>query len=199
MAYPVYPVVKPMSLVGVPNGMLTLQNLASTPFAGVGYGSLHPLAKRAWQAMTVACLAKTKVQLTVTSVADAYRTYALQEQVFRQRYRQTYNPLICTRSESRVWNGTRWWKLKNVAPVATPGTSNHGWALAVDVAIHNGSSHPAGITTNPTVFDWLQKNAVSFGFSWESQVEAWHIRYFAGDMVPQRVIDIETFLAELKP
>ena len=130
---PVVTVTLPSSLAHAQNGRLPLAQLGAVSFVGSGHGSLHPLAVRAWNALTVACIADTKAQLTVTSIADAYRNYALQEQVFRQRYRPNYNPLTCTRTDSRLWGGRVWWKLKNVAPVASPGTSNHGWAIAAEI------------------------------------------------------------------
>jgi LAS superfamily LD-carboxypeptidase LdcB len=35
--------------------------------------------------------------------------------------------------------------------------------------------------------DWLLKNAHLYGFSWEVQSEPWHLRYVAGDDVPEAV------------
>ena len=196
---PIYPITMPTSLKGAQNGRLTMVNLKSVPFSGSGYGALHPLAARAWLALTVACIAETKAQLTAVSIADAYRNYALQEQVFRQRYRPNWNPLTCTRESPRRWGGRVWWKLKRVAPVAAPGESNHGWGLAVDVGVWRGGPQVVPITADPTVWTWLQANAVSLGFCWESQKEPWHIRYFCGDVLPQRVLDIEAFLNNIKP
>lgn len=196
---PVYPVVMPSSLKTAQNGRLTMVNLKSVPFAGIGFGGLHPLAARAWSALTVACIAETKAQLTVVSVADAYRNIALQERVFLQRYRPNYNPLTCVRTDSRRWGGRVWWKLRNVAPVASPGESNHGWGLAVDVGIWRSGPQVLPITSDPKVWSWLQANALSLGWSWESQKEPWHIRYIDGDNLPQRVLDIEAFLANIKP
>jgi LAS superfamily LD-carboxypeptidase LdcB len=43
-------------------------------------------------------------------------------------------------------------------------------------------------------------NAHKYGFSWEikegAQAEAWHIRYFTGDKIPQAVLDYETAKAQ---
>ena len=63
------------------------------------------------------------------------------------------------------------------APVAAPGSSNHGWGLAVDLAA----------TTNPE-FQWLLRNAGRFGFTnpWvdgkgdRTSVEPWHWEYQGG-------------------
>lgn len=67
------------------------------------------------------------------------------------------------------------------APVAEPGTSNHGWGLAVDLA---------SIESGGPEFAWLRKNAGSFGFSnpWvegpqdTDSVEPWHWEYAQTDV-----------------
>ncbi|WP_181158398.1 D-alanyl-D-alanine carboxypeptidase family protein [Microbacterium sp. MYb64] len=65
---------------------------------------------------------------------------------------------------------------------APPGTSNHGWALAVDFGgeVYSSSSS-AG-------HQWLQANAQGFGWWWAgrffSQVENWHWE-FSGSYTPQ--------------
>jgi peptidoglycan hydrolase-like protein with peptidoglycan-binding domain len=73
---------------------------------------------------------------------------------------------------------------------ATPGTSNHGLGLAIDLAWYD-SSQILGITARMDVFNWLLLNAFRYGFSWETQSEPWHIRYVAGDSIPQAVLDFE--------
>lgn len=90
----------------------------------------------------------------------------------------------------------RWYRLKDVVPVATPGTSNHGWGIAIDVAEWNGRSI-VGITASKA-WPWLKANAVSFGFSWEWSAETkepWHIRHLHGNDVSQRVKDVEAWFA----
>jgi len=56
--------------------------------------------------------------------------------------------------------------------------SRHMLGLAVDVANANGK-----------ILQWLLDNEDKFGFSHEVQSEPWHIRYVAGDTVPQLVKD----------
>jgi hypothetical protein len=59
--------------------------------------------------------------------------------------------------------------------------SNHGWALAVDVANASGAR-----------LAWLEANALSFGWSWELvPEEPWHIRYYTGDAIPAAVLAYE--------
>jgi hypothetical protein len=167
MTLPVTTVVKPADLAGQKNGELGPCSLTSIYFVGAGHASLHTLAARAWNALAVSCLKATGRKLSVTSVADAYRSLQQQTDVFLKRYvKGPYNPLICTLSDQRVWNGVRYYKRHKVAPVATPATSNHGWGLAVDVAIYSSStSSRVGITSDPKVWSWLQANATTVGFS----------------------------------
>lgn len=191
--FPVVAVTKPADLANQQNGRLTPCVLTPVMFAGVGHASLHPLARRAWDALLIACHKETGVSLTATSVADAYRPYGSQESLFRRRYRDSYNPLTCS-TASKMWNGVKWWQLRGVAMAAVPGTSNHGWALAVDAAIWSGSGAPKSITSNRVSWAWVQAHAIEFGWSWEVQSEPWHIRYYAGDNVPKRVLEIEKAL-----
>jgi len=190
---PVTAVKKPADLANQQNGKLTPCVLAPVMFAGVGHSSLHPLAARAWDALVIACHNETGVSLTATSTADAYRSYVSQESLFRRRYRDSYNPLTCS-TDFKLWNGVKWWKLRNVAMAAVPGTSNHGWGLAVDSAIWSGSGAPKDITSNRVSWPWMLSHAIEFGWSWEVQSEPWHIRYTAGDDVPKRVLEIEKAL-----
>jgi LAS superfamily LD-carboxypeptidase LdcB len=203
------PVTRPTDLVGVQNGKLPFTLLTPVFFPGVGHLSLHPQAARSWSAMAVVCFAETGVKLSTTGT---YRSYDAQVQVFNERMSPVYNPLTCT-TTTRTWNGKRYWLKRNCSPAAVPSTSNHGWALAVDTAIHApGKVLP--ITSNLTVWRWLSRNAVSFGWSWEGvkvlgnwepgQVapagwEPWHIRYVAGDTTPKRVLEVEQFFGGAKP
>jgi LAS superfamily LD-carboxypeptidase LdcB len=187
--FPVVQVSKPADLANQSNGQLAPSVLVLTTFAGRGQGSQHALAARAWSALAAAARIECGATLTVTSTSDVYRTYEAQEALFRRRYQDSYNPLTCT-LKSKMWNGVKWWQLRGVAMAAVPGTSNHGWGLAVDAALWTGSG-VASITSNAKSWAWLQANAVRFGWSWEVQSEPWHIRYYAGDKVPAAVLAFE--------
>ncbi|MFF1875529.1 D-alanyl-D-alanine carboxypeptidase family protein [Kitasatospora herbaricolor] len=70
------------------------------------------------------------------------------------------------------------------APVAAvPGTSNHGWARAIDITGYEGNdtwtSPRTGRTyrVNLRVWNWLLAHAHEYGFDWatgDSSGEAWH-------------------------
>lgn len=176
MVLPIRTVVRPAVLAGQSNGLLPASILVDTP--GVAGGPLVRLvtpAARAWRALTAAG-ERAGHDLMATSVVDSYRPYAVQENVFRQRYTTAYIPGV----EAKVWLGTTWYKRSGYASAAVPGTSNHGWGLAVDVA------HASGV-----LLDWLVAHAPAYGWSWELQSEPWHIRYCTGDAIPAAVLTYE--------
>lgn len=166
--YPVRKVVLPSDLKGAKNGKLSNKVLVA-----VGSGHLHHRAAAAWVAM-VAAAKKDGIVLKPTSKYDLYRPYENQRRTFITRFQLENNGSKVT----RIWEGRTWYLKKGFAPVAVPGTSNHGWGLAVDVANSSG----------PTLA-WLKKHALKFGFSWEVRTgpnaEPWHLRYFLGDQLPK--------------
>jgi len=174
---PVEPIDYPAALAGQSNG-----RLASSILATVGPVTLlAATATRCWLAM-VAAATDDGISLAPTSPADTYRTYAQQEALFLSRYQRDYEPGV-TSDSSKLWNGVRWWRLADVATAAVPGTSNHGWGLAVDVAHATGAR-----------LEWLAVNAPRFGWSWEAGIvdsEPWHIRVTRGDNMPAAVLAYE--------
>lgn len=70
---------------------------------------------------------------TLTSAGDAYRSYARQEAVFRERYVPRYATYGLGGVDRRgPWLGQYWWRYRGAA-AAVPGTSNHGKGVAVDI------------------------------------------------------------------
>jgi hypothetical protein len=115
----------------------------------VGGGKfLHPAAAASWDRMVAACRAATGGRLYIAGFQDAYRPYTRQV-MFWARYRR----------------GTG-----NLA--ARPGTSNHGWGLAVDVSY-----------SSRAVQFWLGHNARKFGWGREP-TEAWHWNFVGSLTVP---------------
>lgn len=188
MALPVIKVTMPPDLVNAPNGRLGPELLTNVAFPGrPSGGQLHFQAARAWWAVAAACLAATGVVLTVTSVADTYRTYARQLRTFLDRYEPvsaaTY--YLTGTSKRRVFSygGNKYWRLRaGMSPSATPGTSNHGWGLALDVCEITGSGQIIGIAGS-RAWPWLRENLLRYGMSWEytrEGVEDWHVRLHVG-------------------
>lgn len=136
-------------------------------------GRLYHSAAAAWEGMRLAARAEG-IRLAPTSVADAYRSLTVQTAVFQIRYTKK----VLEGRPTRIWNNERYYLRRGFAPVAVPGTSNHGWGLAVDVASVGEGGR----------LEWLAKNAPRFGWSWEVvPQEPWHIRYVLGDDLPEAV------------
>ena len=165
MIYKTKVIVKPANLAGKQNGLLPDKLLADIPG-----GRLHKNAVAGYKAMCAAAL-KAGVTLEPTSSADTYRLLSIQERAFFQRY--SSKP---TKSKvTRTYRGQTYWLKKGYAPSATPGTSNHGWGLAVDIANASGKR-----------FQWLVKNANKYGWymavadSTNPNFESWHWQYVLG-------------------
>ena len=165
MSFPIRPVRMPSDLADKSNGQLPDSILADVPG-----GRLHHIAAKAYIAMREAA-AKDGITLDPTSPVDTYRTLEIQTATFLKRYDHERRP-----STPKQWRGQLWWLKPGFAGSAVPGTSNHGWGLAIDIANTSGSR-----------LDWLLANAGKYGFSWETQSEAWHIRYVLGDDHPATV------------
>jgi LAS superfamily LD-carboxypeptidase LdcB len=183
MAFPIKKLVLPRDLKGKQNGKLPAEILGN-----IGpYGQMHHLAANAWEAMRAHA---AKDGITLAHVGD-YRPYDKQYALFMQRY--VKGDSGDSRRITRKFQGAVWMLKPKMAQAAVPGTSNHGWGLAIDSALKvNGkvvsiSSNARGKTHHKTGVDWLLDYADSYGFSWELQSEPWHLRYYPAEAVPQAV------------
>ena len=104
-----------------------------------GDGRLIPAAAAAWNAMAAHIYAKTGQKIAPKGPYSSYRTYQMQVEM------------------KRIYGSN----------AATPGTSQHGWGLAVDTA------HDAVINAYGAPFGWQKKWSDA---SWEP----WHFSYAAG-------------------
>lgn len=190
------PVTYPTGIDFASNGLLRPDQLRTSMAPGHGFIQLHPFASRAFDVLQFNCWMETGQQLTVVSMADAYRNRQRQEITFRQRYTPTYNPLV-NLTATKFWNGQTWWQRRGTAMAATPGTSNHGWGLAFDAAwwseVKPGEWAIRPVGSNKLAFAWLELNVLSYGFAWNNRTENWHLEYFAGDDIPQKVLDLEAW------
>lgn len=165
----IVPVVLPKDLKGVEPGKLPANLLRPVK----GGGKMHWLAAAAWDAMVTKAKADG-VELKPTSAGDTYREYDLQRRGFLQRYQNAPIPGV----KPKDFEGKKWYLKKGMAPLATPGKSQHNLGLAVDV--HSASE--------PKRINWLIANVKDFGFSWEVvPEEPWHLRYVSGDNPPAAV------------
>jgi hypothetical protein len=180
---PIASLVKPATLTGQSNGQLDPAIL--TTIDGQADGPDVRLVKPAARAWTAMCAAAKKAGhvLKASGPFDSYRPYEVQEKIFRARYTTTY----LAGRPYRMWNGQRWYQRPGTAAAAVPGTSNHGWALAVDIGVElDGDAGTESI--DPATVDWLVDHAHEFGFSAELQSEPWHWRYVTGDRIPVAVL-----------
>jgi peptidoglycan hydrolase-like protein with peptidoglycan-binding domain len=143
----------------IPTAKMTLVD-PSLKSSGAGY--LVPEVAVRWQALQQSAKA-AGYDLTMTG---AYRTLAQQEELFTARY-----TLQDTGQEPRTYQGKTYWLKPGNAMVASPGTSNHGWGCAIDMALLIGGAIDA--VTAPFV-QWAAGVAVAHGFSWEDS-EPWHV------------------------
>ena len=162
--YPVSPIVMPSDLAGQMNGLLAAKLLRNidTPTQG----KMHHKAATAFKCLALAAYFEG---ISLDQVG-AYRSLSAQLSLFKTRYSLTPQGRNITRKS----NGQTFYLRDGFAPSSSPGMSNHGWGLAVDIANCSGAR-----------LDWLLLNAGKFGFTWEvkngPQAEQWHIRYVAGD------------------
>lgn len=112
------------------NGRLPISSLAEVPGTPGAY--LTTDAAASWGRVRAGVQAASGWTPAPTSAADCYRSYEIQERIFRQRYTAQSSgsgPF----GDVRFWNGVRYVRTSGAA-AAVPGTSNHGWGIAVDVA-----------------------------------------------------------------
>jgi D-alanyl-D-alanine carboxypeptidase len=173
------------------NGRLWPNQLTPVLFPGTGMGTLHPNSARAWNAMALIFkLENPAKQLTAVSRGDIYRTLDMQERLFRSRFVR-----LMVSTVVRIWLGVRWWKLPGVALAATPGNSNHGLGLAVDIAVWiDGKTKVSALAADEASQAWMRREAASFGWYENVKSEPWHWEFCVGNAMPQRVLDIERFL-----
>ena len=181
--YPVRPVKLPADLKGVKPGELPDNLLRPIE----GKGKLHHLAADAYEAMDEAANAEG-IDLAPTSQADTYRSLAVQEYAFYQRYTDKPTPKQA-KGKPKIYKGKAWYKKSpKLADLATPGLSQHNLGLAVDIAHASGKR-----------LEWLLANEHKYGFSHELDSEPWHIRYTEGDEVPQLVKEWKAKKAAAEP
>lgn len=167
---PIRPVIKPADLVGVTNGKLPAKLLRPIGPSG----KLHHRAAPQWGELQALALVEG---LILVHVGD-YRSSGQQVRLFLERMK-TYPDAKRKTQTTRKWDDQTWY-LHVGLPVATPGTSNHGWGLAIDAALLVGKQ-VLHITTKPkgakrSGIDFLLATGPGKGWSWELQVEPHHIR-----------------------
>lgn len=141
---------------GYENGKIPQSSLAPIPWSQLGPAYLRPDAVAALEKLNVEFRAQFGYDLAIN---DAYRDYA-----------------------GQVEARNRWCALGNCQNAAAPGTSNHGWALAVDL----GNKSHIVLGFNSPEYIWLKANAGKYGWVHPKYMEpggtgpfeAWHWEYY---------------------
>ena len=160
--YPYKKLTVPAALQGVDNGKLSGKILRPVKCGGQMYVD----AAEAFNAMyDQASMSGIKLR----NIGD-YRSYDQQLQLFNQRYSSEdggRKPQV-----TRTYDGKTWYLKPGMSPCSTPGKSNHGLGLAIDLDV-----------TTAKVLDWLCTNAPTYGFylqtddSSSPEFEAWHWQF----------------------
>jgi UDP-N-acetylmuramoyl-tripeptide--D-alanyl-D-alanine ligase len=160
------------------NGMMPIERLKRIHCGG----QLYIDAARSWLAM-VRAAAQDNIFLNLNTPFKAYRKMEQQIKVFKKRFMLIDGQENLSDDAIRVEFENKIWQLKpNEIYAAVPGTSSHGYGLAVDIQ-NAALSH---------VKAWLNKNAAQFGFVREYDFEPWHFTYIKSrEGIPARVLETE--------
>lgn len=145
-----------------------------------------------WRLFTPVSYAMTALQLeairdgvsvplgnsNVIDTTGRYRTYERQVALFYERYTldkaNAKTPYV-----TRWWEGKTWYLKKGMAMAATPGTSNHGYGLADDVAEDPDSDDSTPVLAiDAATLTWMRDNAPKHGFSLDTRSEPWHWHWY---------------------
>jgi len=160
--YPSKRLIVPSALQGVENGKLPSKLLRPVKCGGQMYGPAAEAFNAMYDQATIS-------GIKLRNIGD-YRSYEAQLGLFKQRYATEdggRKPQV-----TRTWNGKTWYLKPGMSPSSTPGKSNHGLGLAIDLDV-----------TTQKVLDWLCKNAPTYGFYLQTsdtkspEFEAWHWQY----------------------
>ncbi|WP_432457692.1 M15 family metallopeptidase [Cellulomonas iranensis] len=126
----------------LPNGLAAHQNgrvpdAALTPVGDTGHRLWQPAAQQLTRLIDDA-----RAQGVTIGITDSYRTYDTQVDLVRRKGLYSQGGLA-----------------------ATPGTSDHGWGLAVDLRLDDRAQA------------WMRANADRYGFAEDTPREPWHWAY----------------------
>lgn len=175
--FPVHKIVLPPALRNVPNGEVPARLLVNVK----PYGQLFWKAAVAYNNLVEAA----KADGINLGHVGAYRSLDQQVALFKARYSK--KPTGRVPSVTRVWNGDVWHLKKNCAPSATPGKSNHGFGISVDLCDMVGK-RPVSLSNMTR--RWLVSNAEKYGWCWEvadptnPNFELWHLVCWDAAKVP---------------
>ena len=171
----------PEGITSAQNGLMPADRLKKIHCGG----HLYIDAARAWLAMVRAAM-QDKIFLNVNMPFNAYRNIKHQINVFQQRF----VPIDAQDNSDAIkvpYDGKIWQLKPDAIYAAIPGTSSHGYGLAVDI-LNSG---------NAKIKSWLNQNAADFGFVREYDFEPWHFTYIRSrEGLSERVLEIENLPPE---
>lgn len=155
--------------------------IAAGPWGGYsnGYIPASALGAPSW---SLGCLLHTDAVAALTALNSAYR--------------KRFGANIPASSGYRSYAGQLAAKAKYGNMAATPGTSNHGWALAVDLGFPFYSTDAA--TYSRVEYSWMAANAPAYGWvnpGWakpgpsHQKNEPWHWEFELGSAAPSPTPD----------
>lgn len=144
------------------NGTIPTSNLASLPLTFSNTREQEYLTHSAYASLVRMMLRATADTGSYFSIWDAYRSLAEQVAMLKQNYTRVSRAR--SKSSDRSYGGSTWAKKSGRPLTASPGHSNHGNGLAIDI-------HPGPIQT------WMRSNAARFGWVNDVPSEPWHWSY----------------------
>lgn len=196
MEYPVRKVVVPAELKGQKNGRLDRSLLSKTTLNG-------EMWRNAAIAMNVMAADAYRAGIKLVNIGD-YRSYAGQVKMFKDRYSTT--DLGRSPRVTRFFEGQLWYLKPGKSPSAAPDPtgkrgSNHGWGLAMDLAVRGKLGRTVPLGSSPKAMEWMCANAPKYGFYLQGQPklpngkpnpewEAWHWQYAVGSRFTPRVKEV---------
>ena len=144
------------------NGRIPTKNLAALPLAFSNKREQEYLTSAAYASLVRMMLRAVADTNTNFSVWDAYRSMDEQVAMLKRNYTRVSRGRY--KSSDRSYGGSTWAKKSGRPLTASPGHSNHGNGLAVDI-------HPAAIQ------DWMRGNAGRYGWVNDVSSEPWHWSY----------------------
>lgn len=148
--------------MAVANGRIATKNLVALPAAFSNKREIEHLTTAAYASLVRMMLRATAETSSYFSVWDAYRSLDEQIAMLKLNYRRVSRGR--SKSSDRTWDGSTWAKKAGRPNTASPGYSNHGNGVAVDI-------HPGPIQA------WLKSNASRFGWVNDVPSEPWHWSY----------------------
>lgn len=143
--------------MAVANGRIATSNLSPLPLPYSNKREQEYLTKPAYASLSRMMLRAVAGTRNYFSVWDAYRSFDEQVAMLKKNY-------YPSSSGDRSYGGQKWAQRSGRPRTASPGHSNHGNGVAVDI-------HPGPIQA------WLKANAARFGWVNDVPSEPWHWSY----------------------